>query len=45
MTICVKVEIILALVSLMAEYDEFLAEVISLPGRKTKYLRLDLYVA
>ena len=28
----------LALVSLMAEYDEFLAEVISLPGRATKYL-------
>ena len=28
----------LALVSLMAEYDEFLAEVISLPGRATNYL-------
>ena len=28
----------LALVSLMAEYDEFLAEVLSLPGRATKYL-------
>ena len=29
---------LLALVSLMAEYDEFLAEVISLPGRATNYL-------
>ena len=28
----------LALDSLMAEYDESLAEVISLPGRATKYL-------